>query len=114
MRELKNSRTVITMSLKFEMYVHEAQWKGLDGNGKNLLNAIIHSYEEQLQKKAIEVIRDRLELANPALREQLLLKALADIRVGGSIKHLPDSPPFLPNSAPLFTLSALDSLIHAL
>lgn len=47
MRELKNSRTVITMSLKFEMYVHEAQWKGLDRNGKNLLNAIIHSYEEQ-------------------------------------------------------------------
>lgn len=48
------------MSLKFEMYVHEAQWKGNDATGKNLLNAIIHSYEENLQKKAIEVIRDRL------------------------------------------------------
>lgn len=48
------------MSLKFEMYVHEAQWKSLDAPNKNLLNAIIHSYEEHLMKKSIEVIRDRL------------------------------------------------------
>lgn len=39
--ELKNSKTVITMSLKFEMYVHEQLWKNLDSEGKNLLNAII-------------------------------------------------------------------------
>jgi hypothetical protein len=35
------------MSLKFEMYVHEASWKNLDSEGKNLLNAIILTLEEQ-------------------------------------------------------------------
>lgn len=50
------------------MYVHEEQWKGLSLQSKNLLNAIIHSFEEHLQKKAIEVIRDRLELSSPSLR----------------------------------------------
>jgi hypothetical protein len=29
------------------MYVHEEQWKGLSLQSKNLLNAIIHSFEEQ-------------------------------------------------------------------
>ncbi len=89
MRELKNSRTVLTMSLKFEMYVHESQWKDQDSTGKNLLNAIIHSYEEHLQKRAIEVIRDRLELTNPIQRPVLMAKALEELRIGSSINHLP-------------------------
>ena len=46
-KELKNSRTVITMSLKFEMYVEEAVWKNQSKEGKNILNAIIHSFEEK-------------------------------------------------------------------
>lgn len=63
MRELKNTTKVVTMSLKFEMYVHETFWKACSHQEKNLLNAIIHSFEEHLQKKALEVIKDRLELA---------------------------------------------------
>lgn len=34
------------MSLKFEMYVHEHLWKSLDCEGKNLLNAIVLTFEE--------------------------------------------------------------------
>lgn len=34
------------MSLKFEMYVHEHFWKDLDREGKNLLNAIVLTFEE--------------------------------------------------------------------
>ena len=35
------------MSLKFEMYVEEAVWKNQSKEGKNILNAIIHSFEEK-------------------------------------------------------------------
>ena len=47
MQELKNSRTVTTMALKFEMYVSEMFWKGLNADGKILLNAITLSFEER-------------------------------------------------------------------
>ena len=46
-KELKDSRTVVTLSLKFEMYVEETFWKTQSQEGKNLLNAIIHSFEEK-------------------------------------------------------------------
>ena len=47
MEELKNSRTVTTMALKFEMYVPEHFWKGISAEGRILLNAIILSFEEK-------------------------------------------------------------------
>ena len=52
-KELKDSRTVITMSLKFEMYVESSFWKIQSNEGKNLLNAIIHTFEEKLQHQSL-------------------------------------------------------------
>jgi hypothetical protein len=52
-KELKDSRTVITMSLKFEMYVESSFWKIQPKEGKNLLNAIIHSFEQNLQHQSL-------------------------------------------------------------
>lgn len=45
-KEFKDSRTVVTMSLKFEMYVDQAFWRNSPLEGKNILNAIIHTFEE--------------------------------------------------------------------
>jgi hypothetical protein len=67
-----------------------------------------------LQKKAIEVIRDRLELANPSQREEILLKAVSKIKLGSSINNLPSATPFTSEMAKPFNLDTLDSLINGL
>lgn len=94
------------------MYVHEEQWKGLSLQSKNLLNAIIHSFEEHLQKKAIEVIRDRLELSSPSLRQELIPKALSHLRMGNSIDHFCEAAK--PITTQSLDLEDLEKLITAL
>lgn len=78
------------------------------------MNAVIHSFEEHLQKKAIEVIRDRLEIANPQQRQELLTKAISKIKMGGSVQHLPHAVAFQKINTYPFTQKTLKSLISSL
>lgn len=58
--ELKDNRTVVTMSLRLEMYVEENDWKErFTKQNKEVLNEIIIGLKDKLEKKSIKIISER-------------------------------------------------------
>ena len=53
MQELKDSRNVITLSLRMEMYVEESQWKNCCLEEKDLLCCLITCLKEHLEKESL-------------------------------------------------------------
>lgn len=61
--ELKDNRTVVTMSLRLEMYVQENDWKErFTKQNKEILNEIIIGLKDRLEKKSIKIISERFQL----------------------------------------------------
>ena len=51
------------MSIRLQLYVDEKDWKEYNKEEKNLLNLMITSLKDYLEKKSMNVIRDRIELS---------------------------------------------------
>lgn len=74
LKEIAKSRSVLTLSIRLEMYVEISRWKNYDKETKNLLNYLTLQIKERLESKSLDIIQRRLNMAKSTDVQSILTK----------------------------------------
>ena len=85
--ELKDAKSLSTFSIRLEMYVNQEDWKKYSLEEKNILNALITSLKESLEKKSLPITKIRSDISKSDDTEKDLNVYLKKIRTVGEFSE---------------------------